>query len=327
MVATTHLAAAYRPGDGYTSGALEALVEPDFFAPAEPHEIGVLFSFHYYGTTDLVEFVGGLKYEPSVFVDSGGFSAWSQGAVIDPHDYARWIRRNAKVISHYANLDEIGDARGTLRNQMKLERMGLRPLPVIHLGSSVEELRRYKARGYDYLCLGGLVPNMKLVRSELRAGGGRTIDWLDELHVAAAELEVGLHGFGVTNWPLLLRYQWRSVDSSSWSSGYRFGNLNVFDPEAGRWHNFNLRDRSKIMKLRGLIRRYGCNPVSFIRDSGLAKTRPEVVRLAARSWLVAQRWLNASPRDLRKHLAGTADVDFVDAGAALTEDWTDDAQG
>lgn len=103
---------------------------PDrFTSPAVPKELGLLFSFHYMGERSLVGFLASLGHRPRVFVDSGGFSAFTQGAAVDLLAYARWLRANASGIDHYASLDVIGDPRGTLVNQIRLEREGLRPLP------------------------------------------------------------------------------------------------------------------------------------------------------------------------------------------------------
>lgn len=289
----------------------------DLFRPAEPGEMGVLFSYFYFKNVDLTRHIAKQAYRPGVFVDSGGFTAFTQGVHVEMADYVRWVRKHAKVIDHYANFDEIGDAKGTLRNQLRMEQFGLRPLPVIHYGADPEEIRRYHRRGYDYMCLGGLVPQMKFARAEVNSGrGGPTLDWLDRMHGAAAELDVTLHGFGVTTWGVLLRYPWRSVDSSSWSASYRFGQIPIFDPALGRWHIVQLRNRQKIMRHSALIRLYGCDPVKFVRDSGMARTRPESIKLAVRSWLVAQRY--ARRRAYLVHALGGAEENMRPALDSLT---------
>ncbi len=267
---------------------------PDLFAPARPRELGFLFSFFYFRDTDMRTFIDALSYQPKVFVDSGGFTAFTKGATIDIDEYARWIHRNNDVIDVYVNLDEIGNPKETLRNQLRMEQLRLRPLPVIHFGAEPDEVARYAARGYDHQCLGGLVPHLKTVHAEVKSGSGPVLDWLDRMHEVAKERGVELHGFGATTWPLLKRYAWRSVDSSTWTAGFRFGRSTVFDHQRGRWLGLDLRDRQRIMGASQLLRRYGCDPLILIRDTEQMSTRHETIKLAVRSWLLATRWLHAN---------------------------------
>jgi len=270
-------------------------------ANAVSGEVGLLFSFHYMGSRDLGEYLDTLGVPVASFVDSGGFSAWSQGVSIDLDRYASWLRRYARVIDHYANLDVIGSSRGTLLNQIRLERLGLRPLPIVHYGSSQEEIRRYHSRGYEYQCLGGMVPRLGSMSAALRRGQEHDgLRWLKDSHEAAAELGVKLHGFGVTSWGLVQAFPWRSVDSSSWASGIRYGRLVVFDHRRGRWQGVSLRDRSSIMPVASLIREYGGDPIELIRD--LEHSRRWNTICAVRSWVAANRWLASKGDDVRIYI-------------------------
>jgi len=62
-----------------------------------------------------------------IFLDSGAFSAYTQKAVIKLDDYIAFIKKYAKYITVYANLDVIGDAEATLKNQKLMERQGSSP--------------------------------------------------------------------------------------------------------------------------------------------------------------------------------------------------------
>lgn len=263
----------------------------DYLAPAKPGELGMLFSFHYYGKVDMTEWVSRQPYRPTIFVDSGGFSAFTQGVDVDIHAYASWIRCNSGVFSHYANLDVVGSAAGTLGNQLKMERMGLRPLPITHFGSNPKHIATYAKHGYEYQCLGGMVPQMRGVAQAI--AGKRShplLDWLDQCFAVATEHGVRFHGFGATTWSILCRYPWRSVDSSTWSSGYRFGSIMLFDLKRFKWVNMPLRSAKKIMPYAGQIRGYGADPVSLVKDD--PSSRMNIIKLSARSWLAAQRHLN-----------------------------------
>lgn len=285
-------------------------------APASERELSMLFSFHYYGKFDFAEYVGSMAVRPMVMVDSGGFSAHTQGAEISLDAYVGWLRRNADWIDLYANLDEIGDPAGTLRNQLRMERMGMRPMPIVHFGSDPRIIAQYAANGYDYQALGGMVPHLRGVARAARDGKPHElIDWLDRCHDVAGASGVGLHGFGATTWSIVELYPWRSVDSSSWSSGYRYGTASLFDWRLGRWRSFQIRDVAAIMPMAGLIRSYGVDPMFLIHQG--EGFRAAMIALSARSWLAAQRWLN---KDCNIFLA-SASTTTEPHGAAEAVSW------
>jgi hypothetical protein len=280
----------------------------DFIKPAEPGELGMLFSFHYYSERDLSGWVDRSPYKPSILIDSGGFSAFTQGASIDLNAYASWLRRHGRVITHYANLDVIGDPKGTLTNQLRMESLGLRPLPISHYGSDPSGIAAYAKHGHAYQCLGGMVPHLRGVAQAMKAGRDHPLlSWLDRCFEVAAEHGVLFHGFGATTWPLLLRYPWRSVDSSSWTGGYRYGQCQVFDFRRGRWAKVKSSDRDSVMGIADLIRMYGANPVSIIKDDRSSRTN--IIKVSARSYLAAQRYLQSRGKIERIYLADSYDAD------------------
>lgn len=159
------------------------------------------------------------KNKVNLFLDSGAFSAWSQGAEINIHNYIEFIKKNIKYIDTYAVLDVIGNAEKTLKNQRIMEKAGLSPLPCFHYGEDIKYLKRY-LKNYDYIALGGMVP---ISTKDLRP-------WLDELfskHICSKDgmPKVKIHGFGMTALTLMLRYPWYSVDSTSWVVTGRMGGI------------------------------------------------------------------------------------------------------
>jgi len=163
-----------------------------------------------------------MKNKVDLFLDSGAFSAWSQGVNIDIQQYITFIKAHEDVLTVYVNLDVIGDPEGTWRNQMIMERAGLRPLPVFHYKEDLKWLKRYLKRGYDYIAIGGLVTSDR-----------RSMFWfLDDLFSNYLCDSSGLpiiktHAFGLTGLGLMLRYPWYSVDSTSWVVTGRMGSIYV----------------------------------------------------------------------------------------------------
>jgi hypothetical protein len=161
------------------------------------------------------------QHKVNLFLDSGAFSAFTKGVVIDIQEYIAFIKENLEVIEVYANLDVIGDPKATLDNQQIMEAAGLKPLPCFHYGEPAEYLEYY-LDVYDYVALGGMVP---ISTSDL-------MDWLDRIfaeHICGADglPKNKIHGFGLTSLKLMLRYPWYSVDSTSWVMVGRMGSVLV----------------------------------------------------------------------------------------------------
>lgn len=164
-----------------------------------------------------------------LFLDSGAFSAKSQGVSIDIKEYIQFIKDNESSITVYANLDVIGDPEATLKNQRIMEKAGLNPLPVYHFGSDEEKYLVPLIEKYEYICLGGMVKS------------GNLNTYLDRLFSKYICDEKGfpkvkVHGFGLTSIPLMVKYPWYSVDSTSWVVTGRMGSVFVPSWKNGKWN-------------------------------------------------------------------------------------------
>jgi hypothetical protein len=165
-----------------------------------------------------------------LFLDSGAYSAWAQGKEIVLDDYIEFIKEHGDVLDVYSNLDVIGDPEATWKNQRRMEKAGLNPVPVYHYGEDIKYLTKLLARGYEYISLGGMVP---ISTKDL-------IYWLDELFTNYLTDEYGMpivkvHGFGLTSLRLMLRYPWFSVDSTSWVVSGRMGTIYIPRYRLGKW--------------------------------------------------------------------------------------------
>jgi len=159
----------------------------------------------------------------NIFLDSGAFSAFSQGVEIDLDDYIQFIKDHDHLIEVYANLDVIGDPVATWKNQRIMERAGLNPLPCFHFGEDWKWLTKYIDRGHEYIALGG-VAQLGTVK-KLRAWFD--VCFSDYLCGPDGMPRVKVHGYGMTSFPLLWRSPWWSVDSTSWVLTGRMGSIHV----------------------------------------------------------------------------------------------------
>lgn len=185
-----------------------------------PH---ILESYHYVNKQKKVDAMRDNKAQ--VFVDSGAFSAFTLGAEIDIVEYCEYIKRNRDIIRiedgvYMASvLDGIGDPLKTYRNQLTMEALGAKPLPCFHAGEDERYLEWY-VQNYEYITLGGMVG----------ASTKALCVWLDRmwdryLVDGSGRPRLKVHGFGVTAIPIMERYPWYSVDSSSWIQSAAFGSI------------------------------------------------------------------------------------------------------
>ena len=179
----------------------------------------VLESYHYVHKQKFVDKIrnDGCK----IFLDSGAFSAFTKGVEIDITGYCDYIKKNADIIEIASVMDGIGDPQKTYDNQMEMERQGTRPLPCFHYGEDERYLEWY-IENYDHITLGGMVP----------ISNKQLYFWLDRiwdkyLTDSSGKAKLKVHGFGLTVRPLMERYPWYSVDSSSWVQAAAMGNVMI----------------------------------------------------------------------------------------------------
>jgi hypothetical protein len=248
---------------------------------AEPHN--VLISYHYCksrGVQDLKSTFWKSYPRVRVFADSGGFSAWTLGKPIDIGAYAEWLKENNPHLSAYANLDVIGDAVGTRKNQRDLEARGLSPVPIFHFGTDFDSLRGMIEDGYGYICLGGMVgrPRPALMRFAIRC------------FKIAREMDRGtvFHGFGLTAPLLITSLPWYSVDSTTWVNLDRFGNIPIFIPGRDTMPQIAMKDMRKISKYARDLAAIGTNVAEVMQHEGSA--RDAAFFACAKSFLAMEAW-------------------------------------
>jgi hypothetical protein len=154
-----------------------------------------------------------------LFLDSGAYSAYHNNSSIVLQDYIDFIKENKEAIEVYANLDDISSPEQTWENQDIMEKAGLKPIPVYHLGEPTQFLDR--ALTYPYFAVGGIA-------SKLTTYGALSI-YLDTVFSKICTKKTDflpsnkIHGFGIATPQLLIRYPWFSADTSSWVQYGRYG--------------------------------------------------------------------------------------------------------
>lgn len=165
----------------------------------------------------------GMSVTDNFFLDSGAFTAFTQGETIKVEDLARFITSNRERITVASSLDAIGNAEQSYLNYRRMkDDMGVDVIPVFHCREDVRWLCKYLEEGVPYLALGGMVPESIDYKQK----------WLDDLFSRYLTDSKGhpltkVHGFGLTVGWLIERYPWFSVDSTTWLNGAKYGSIIV----------------------------------------------------------------------------------------------------
>ena len=259
--------------------------------------LGFLWSFWYTQNLDFRRLFAPLDPMPPMFADSGAYTAHTKGQPVNVMDYGSWVYEWRKYFPHYANLDVKGDVDAGLRNLEVLQGLGLAPIPVYHGGEPWSVWEDF-CRDFDYVALGGMAGGV------MQTHNPKVLHWLDKCFEIANGKAV--HGFGMTNWSVVRRYPWRSVDSSSIGSGYRYGQVNIYNPYEKSWKKWAVADKIAWGRYGWLVREYGLEPADFSRPRTRGCTRA-LIRLATRS-------MRKAIDDLPQHESFKTQMYVVDDG-------------
>lgn len=215
----------YLAGDGgVLSGRVKDPVGKDLFG-----ETNILQSFYYCNKfTEQVIIPNAKKF----LLDSGAFTFFSKGSDVDWEaylkKYADFISRNNVELFFELDIDALVGYDKVLEYRAMLEELtGKRCIPVWHKSRGLDEYYKM-CEEYDYVALGGIVTK------EITPQDYKYFPkFIDIAHKNCAKI----HGLGFTNLKGLTQYKFDSVDSTSWTSGNRFGGIYTFNGKTMVKHN------------------------------------------------------------------------------------------
>lgn len=158
-------------------------------------------------------------------LDSGAFTFFSSGK--KGIDWDAYVKRYAEFIvknniKHFFELDidKLVGYQKVLDLRKKLETMtGKKCIPVWHKSRGKEEFLKM-CDEYKYVAVGGIVSK------EITKEQYRLFIWLiQEAHKRGCKI----HGLGFTNLDGITKYHFDTVDSTSWTTGNRFGAIYRFN--------------------------------------------------------------------------------------------------
>lgn len=188
----------------------------------EEHHPYILESFYYVDkTTERL-----IPYFGDFLLDSGAFTFMSnshQGA-IDWDDYIRryadFINRNKVDKFFELDIDAVTNYNHVKELRNKLESLTNKPcIPVWHKSRGLDEFYKM-CEEYSYVAIGGIV-SKEITREQYPI--------FSKLIKIAHANKCKIHGLGFSNLEGVKKYHFDSVDSTSWTSGNRFGYIYQFD--------------------------------------------------------------------------------------------------
>jgi len=236
------------------------------------HPISSLVSFHYFAKTDIQQMHSwGLR----MIGDSGAFSALTQGTPINIEAFSDWATKWKRHLFWVASLDVIGDAKKSRSNYEYLRGKGIEAVPTVHYGSDPKLITDYAKDGVDFIGLGGMVGRKSEPQKLLR--------WTLSMFKYAKDNhpEVRFHGWGTTHPQLVNNLPWFSVDSSGFSSAYRYGRLSLFNESSGKRIGITLDGKDAFNHSDLLVQQYGISPDRVAKST--SGTRRDLVRLSVLS--------------------------------------------
>lgn len=198
-----------------------------------------------------------------LFMDSGAFTAWTKGAVIDVDEYCKYINEYGEYVDHFGQLDTIPKVGGTaketeeaawktLDNYFEMVEKVKYPEKItytFHVGEPEEVLRKALEWGAQHkdimkmIAIGGLVKKNSNDKNSVIT---RAFNVIKEVYP-----EVKVHLFGCTSTQYFLDYPAHSGDSSNHIMSAINGHVNTpaglvgFGEKLIKRHYNNLRHDEK----------------------------------------------------------------------------------
>lgn len=226
--------------------------KPFFDLFREEQVENVLVSYAYFDSPDKYIRISNNWWPKFLILDSGAFSVWTKGDVIDLHNYADYCKKmritapeSTQIIN--VNLDVLPgkfgqrptddereeSAKQGIINCERLLELGVKTIPVFHQHEDFKWLE-LMAKNFEYF---GISPANDVHISE-------KIKWLNKVF-SRIKASRKTHGFGATAPQILKQFPFYSADSSSWCAGSRFARIPNF--KGTKSQNIHFKDKESFL--------------------------------------------------------------------------------
>lgn len=230
------------------------------------NKIKFLVSFWYIVKDERLQgLIDHLGQHCEIFVDSGAFSNfWGRATAIRKGEenqfkpitveqYIEWLVKHHPKLWNYIAFDVIGEYEPTRRNLESMWAAGLAPVPVFVEGETPDQIEWLTSKN-PWLCVAGGMDG-KTAYAIQRYQRTKALVGEDRF----------LHGLGFGHYPEMIGSGLSSGDSSSYTSGGKFGNVTLFYPGSG----FKTLHFSEVIEESKAIGEYSTN-INTLRSYGLS---------------------------------------------------------
>lgn len=217
------------------------------------------------------------KKDINLLLDSGAFTAWKAGQVIEIDDYCKFIDNLPIKPWKYFALDVVGNPQKTMENYEIMLKRGYKPIPIFTRGEDISVLEDYYKTS-DLVGVGGLVgtkKNKAFVNALMKKINKRKVHWL-----------------GFTNIKYIKFYKPYMCDSSSWLTGSRYASFNLYCGN-GKFEKINKRQwltnrdylNGNELTIKKVISNYGFNYFDLQKTNGWIGGNSVIRNLCASSYI------------------------------------------
>lgn len=217
------------------------------------------------------------KNDINLLLDSGAFTAWKAGQVIEIDDYCKFIDNLPIKPWKYFALDVVGNPQKTMENYEIMLKRGYKPIPIFTRGEDISVLEDYYKTS-DIVGVGGLVgtkKNKAFVNALMKKINKRKVHWL-----------------GFTNIKYIKFYKPYMCDSSSWLTGSRYASFNLYCGN-GKFEKINKRQwltnrdylNGNELTIKKVISNYGFNYFDLQKTNGWIGGNSVIRNLCASSYI------------------------------------------
>lgn len=215
----------------------------DLLTPENAGKLNILMSFAYIKSEKLISSL--IPYFQYFMLDSGAFTFLNSGKKLDWNDYVTKYCDfiNAYNVKYFFELDNyrILGYEQTIAIRHEIEkRTKKRCIPVWHKYLGKDEYIKM-CQQYDYIALGGIAIQ------EIKRTEHKYFPWFIS---TAHKYNTKIHGLGYTSLTGLYKYNFDSVDSSTWlQSSIRFGDVFKFTGAYMKKYRKPINTKIKVKKL------------------------------------------------------------------------------
>lgn len=174
-----------------------------------------------------------MKNKNQIILDSGAFSAWMKQEVISVEEYTKYALAVLDKVDYVVNLDMIpgrfGKKNLSQKEINKSTSVGWDNYAyMLHKGIPKDRLIHVFHQGEDFHHLEDMVDQMPYIGISPANDRNTTekMQWIDHCMkyvLVNKKPIVKFHGFAVTSVPIMTKFPWHSVDSTSWVTFGRYG--------------------------------------------------------------------------------------------------------